>query len=82
MKVPRLGVELKLQLPAYATATEMPDLNLSLRQCWTLNPLSSARDGTRILMNSSQQELLGAVFIFNIVALLFSGRCQPGERQR
>jgi len=28
MEVPRLGVELELQLPAYATATATPDLSL------------------------------------------------------
>ena len=27
MEVPRLGVESELQLPAYATATAMPDLS-------------------------------------------------------
>ena len=55
MEVPGLGVELELQLPAYATATAMWDLShvfnlcYSLRQCQILNPLSKARDGTRIL---------------------------------
>ena len=50
MVVPRLGVELELQLPAYATATATPDLSCvcnlhhSLWQCWILNPLSKARD--------------------------------------
>ena len=59
MEVPRLGVKLKLQLPAYTTATAMQDLsrvgNLkrSSLQCRILNPLSEARDGTRILMDTS-----------------------------
>ena len=50
MEVPRLGVELELQLPTYATATAMPDpsqvcnLHHSPQQCQTLNPLSKARD--------------------------------------
>ena len=50
MGVPRLGVELELQLLAYATATAMPDLSRicdlhhSLQQRWILNPLSEARD--------------------------------------
>ena len=50
MEVPRLGVELELQLLAYATATAMPDLSRicdlhhSLQQRWILNPLSEARD--------------------------------------
>ena len=45
---------------AYATTTATPDLsricNLhhSLRQCWILNPLSEARDGTRVLTDASQ----------------------------
>ena len=52
MKVPRLGVELELQLPAYATATATQvlscifDLHRSLWQCWILSPLSEARDRT------------------------------------
>ena len=46
MEVPRLGVELELQLPAYATATAMgnPRCVCRLQQCWILNPLSEARD--------------------------------------
>ena len=50
MEVPQLGV--KLELPPYATATEMPDLSYvidlhhSSQQCQTLNPLSQARDQT------------------------------------
>ena len=49
MEVPRLGVELQLQLLAYATATVMWDLsrvcNLhhSKWQCQIVNPLSEAR---------------------------------------
>ena len=62
MEVPRLGVESKLQPMVYttATATATPDLSRicdlhhSSRQCWILNPLSKARDQTRILMVSSQ----------------------------
>jgi len=30
MQVPMLGVELELQLPAYATATDRPDLSASV----------------------------------------------------
>ena len=47
MEVPRLGVELELQLPAYAAVT-MPDPSLacdqhhSSQQCHTLNPLRRA----------------------------------------
>ena len=52
MEVPRLGVELELQLPAYTTATAMQDpsiicnLHHSSQQRWVLNPLSEARDWT------------------------------------
>ena len=59
MKVPRLGVELELQEPAYVTATAMPDLSYicdlhhSSRQCWILNPLSEARDRSHILMDTT-----------------------------
>ena len=51
MKVPRLGVESELQLPAYTTATAtqdpncMCDLHHSSLQHQILNPLSKARDG-------------------------------------
>ena len=60
MEVPRLGVELEVQLPAYTTATAMPDpshvcnLHHSLWQYWILNPLSEARDRTLIHMDTSQ----------------------------
>ena len=40
MEVPRLGVELELQLPAYATTT--PDLGS--RQRWIPDAMSEARD--------------------------------------
>ena len=54
MEVPRLGVKLELQLPAYTTATAAQDpsrichLYHSSGQCWILNPLSEARDPTHI----------------------------------
>ena len=50
MEVPRPGVESELQLPAYATATAMPDpshvcdLHPSSWQCQILNPLSEPKD--------------------------------------
>ena len=59
MEGPRLGPELELQLPAYATATATPDLNCvcdlhhSSRQWRILNPLSEGRDWTCILMDPS-----------------------------
>ena len=55
-EVPRLGVKSELQVPAYATATAMPDqshvcdLHHSSQQCWIFNPLSEARDRTRVLI--------------------------------
>ena len=60
MEVPRLGVELELQLLAYTTATAVPDpssvcdLHCSLWQHWILNPLSGARYQTYVLMATSQ----------------------------
>ena len=57
MEVPRLKLE--LQLLAYATATAMwipshiCDLHHSLQQHQILNPLSEARDQTRILLDPS-----------------------------
>ena len=59
MEVPRLGVELELQLPAYTIASAIPDLSHlcdlhhSLRQCQSFNPLSEARDQTHILMDTA-----------------------------
>ena len=56
MEVPRLRGESELQLPAYTTATAMRDpnhicsLHHSSRQRGILNPLSEARNPSRILM--------------------------------
>ena len=56
MAVPRIGVQLELQPPAYVTTTAMPDLSCvcdlhhSSWQCHILNPLMEARDGTRSFM--------------------------------
>ena len=60
MEVPRLGVQSELLLPAYTTATAMPDLSHvcdlhhSSRHHWILYPLSKAGDGTRNLMGPSR----------------------------
>ena len=60
MEIPRLGVELKLQLLAYTTAmatrdlSRVYDLHLSSRQRRILNPLSEARDRTGNLMVPSR----------------------------
>ena len=59
MEVPRLEVELELQLLAYPTATatrdlsHVWDLHQSSWQQWILNPLSGAKDQTHILMDTS-----------------------------
>ena len=59
VEIPRLGVELELQLPAYATVTAMQDpghsfdLHHSSQQCRIPNPLSEARDGTCVLMDTN-----------------------------
>ena len=63
MEVPRLDVKLELQLPAYtsATATQDPSHICNLHSSsWQSNagsilkPLSEARDGTCLLMDTSQ----------------------------
>ena len=60
MEVPRLRLKSELHLPAYTTATATPDpshlfdLHHSLGQCWILNPLSKARDQTRVLRDTSR----------------------------
>ena len=59
MEVPRLGVQLELQLLTYTTATATPDLSSvcdlhSSQQCWILNPLSEARDRACHLIVPSQ----------------------------
>ena len=59
MEVPKLGVKLELQLPAYTTTatqylSHVCDLHNSSQQCQILNPLSEARDWTHNLMVPSQ----------------------------
>ena len=55
MEIPEPGVELELQLLAFATATATPDVNHICDLGWRLqqhqifNPLSEAGDQTRIL---------------------------------
>ena len=57
---PHIRVQSELQLLAYARATAMQDpshicsLHNTSWQCWILNPLSEAREQTRILMDASQ----------------------------
>ena len=51
MEVSKLGVKWELQLPAYTSATAMPDPSHGSRQCRVLNPLSEARDRICVLMD-------------------------------
>ena len=66
MEVSRLGVKSELQLLACATGIAMSDpshicnLHHNSRQRRILNPLSEARDQTRILMDTSQAHYLWA----------------------
>ena len=56
--VPRLEVELELQMPATAIATEGSELCVqpshSSQQHWIPHPLRMARDQTRVLMGTSR----------------------------
>ena len=56
VEVPRLWVELELQLLPYTTVTARTQLQLtrSSQQCWNLNLLSKARDRIHILMDTTQ----------------------------
>ena len=60
MEIPRLGVELELQLLAYDTATALWHLNhifdphCSSWQCQIRNPWSEARDQIHIPKDTSQ----------------------------
>ena len=58
MEVRKLGIESELQLLAYTTATATRDLSCDLhyssQQHRILDPLSKARDQSRVLMDTSQ----------------------------
>ena len=60
MEIPWIWVESELQLPAYTTATAMTDpshicdLHQAHGNAGSFNPLSEARDWTRILMETSR----------------------------
>ena len=59
-KFPGKGLTWELQLPAYPTATAIQDLSYvcdlhhGSPQSWILDPLSEARGGIRILIDTSQ----------------------------
>ena len=89
MEVPRLGVELELQLPAYTKATttqvlsRICDLHHSSWQCWILNPLSEAGDRTRILvgfLTTEPQQELQAYYLYLVTAKTYFGQPQ-NQRQ-
>ena len=73
MEVPKLGVELELQLLAYATATAtrglscISDLCHSSRQCQILNPLRELRDTSWVcnLLSHSGNCAIIVLSIFN-----------------
>ena len=76
MEVSRLGVESELELPAYATGTiQHPDqvcnLHHSSWQRWILNPLSGARNRTRIVMDTSWIRFCWAMTGTPTLAFLF-----------
>ena len=60
VEVPTLVIKPELQLPAYTTATavwdpsHICDLHHSSQQCQIPDPLSEARDQTRILVDSGR----------------------------
>ena len=91
MEVPGLGVESELQLPAYTTATAMPDpsrichLHHSSWECQIFKPLSEARDRTRILMDNSWtltplSHKGNSSFIFSHCAYCIK-KCYEGEKR-
>ena len=55
MEIPKVGVDLELQLPAYPTATAMldPSCVCDPHKCWIPDPLREARDRTHNLMGTS-----------------------------
>ena len=87
MEVPRLGVELELQLTAYTrdTASRDPsricDLHHSSQQCRILNPLSEARDQTRNLMAPSRKRFHCAMTGTLVSAFLLRGKVSPSARE-
>ena len=92
MEVPRLGVELELQLLAYTTATATQDpspicnLRHSSRQCWILNPLSEGRDRTHIFVDASRVPKMLShhrnVFIYLLFALKYCSFLFPNNHDR
>ena len=80
MGVPRLGVELELQMQAYTTTQATPDLSYVCHlhhrplQCWLLNLTSEARDRTRVLIDANQIRFhwgMMGITLFSIFVRLF-----------
>ena len=92
MEVPRLGVKSELYLPVYATATAMQDpscicdLHWSSRQCRILNPMSEARDRTRVLKDTNRFcylcAMMGTPFFTPLTILKRRNSVVKGERER
>ena len=78
MEVPRLGVQLELQLPAYTTPIATQDLGHSSWQCQILSPLSEARDQTRNLMVPSRIHFLYTMTGNSLYETLLQVLLSPG----
>ena len=85
MEVARLGVASELQLPAYTSATALPDpectcsLHCSLWQYQLPNPLSEARNQPSILMGTwflTCQAAAGTLGVFIVPCFLWLWVCQ------
>ena len=78
MRVPQLGGESELQLPAYTTAIVTPDLSRicdlhhSSQQRQILNPLSEARDQTFIFMDTSWVHFYWATMGTSTTSIFYS----------
>ena len=95
MEVSRLGVKLELQPPAYTTATvtwdpsRACDLYHSSQQCQIPNPLSEAKDGSHILVDSSwihfhciTMGTLDCSLILVLSQILVKAGWEDGERDK
>ena len=95
MEVSRLGVQLELQLPAYTAATvtwdpsRVCDLYHSSQQCQIPNPLSEAKDGSHILVDSSwihfhciTMGTLDCSLILVLSQILVKAGWEDGERDK
>ena len=80
MEIPSLGVKLEQQMPAYTTATALPNLSLvcilhySSQQCWILNSLSPGMEpaSSWILVIFSTAEPQQEISIYLFICLFIS----------